>query len=57
VTSLKTGVLERSCDAAPVTDSKVQKQDPGDTQVFCIVASEERSRKEEGLSTTMSSAR
>ncbi len=28
-----------------VTDSKVQKQDPGDTQGFCIVAFEERSGK------------
>jgi hypothetical protein len=40
-----------------VTDSKAQKQDPGDTQGFCIVASKERSRKEEGLSTSMGSAR
>ncbi len=34
-----------------------RRQDPGDTQVFCIVASVERSGKEEGLSTSMCLAR
>ena len=42
------GVLVALFRSRLVTDGKAQKRDPGDTQVFCIVASKERSGKEGG---------